>query len=192
MADGNVSRRYARALVGLAEEGQVVDRIGSELDAFATLLDQDQGVLRNVLGNPGVTGAERRAVLEAVLGRLNQHAHTRNFLRLLMDNGRFGLLPDIRQVYQSMADDLANRVRATVQSARPLDATTAKRVSQSLNAATGKQVLIDFQVDAALIGGLVARVGDKVFDASVRARLASMQKALTDGDIDLVGGSAEA
>jgi F-type H+-transporting ATPase subunit delta len=192
MAEGNVSRRYARALVGLAQEGQVVDRIAAELDSFATLLDQDGGVLRNVLGNPGVTGAERRAVLEAVLGRLNQHAHTRNFLRLLMDNGRFGLLPEIRQVYQSMADELANRVRATVRSARPLDAATAQRVSQSLNAATGKQVRIDFQVDATLIGGLVARVGDKVFDASVRARLASMQKALTDGDIDLVGVSAEA
>ena len=192
MADGSVARRYARALVDLGEESDAVDALAADLTTFAGVLDLNEGELRAALANPGITIAERRAVLDAVLSRLGLHAYVGNFLRLLMDNGRFGELPSIRTSYQSMADDRANRVRATVTSARPLDEAGADRVRASLAKATGKQVTVTFAVDPDLIGGMIARVGDTVYDASVRARLASMQQALTNGNLELAGDAVEA
>lgn len=192
MADGTIARRYARALVQLGQEAGEVDRLAADLTTFSGVLDLGGGQLRAALENPGITVAERRAVLEAVLAKMGLHAYSNNFLKLLMDNGRFTLLPGVRTAYQSMADDLANRVRAVVTSARPMDDAATARVRESLAAATGKSVSVDFQVDPALIGGIVARVGDTVYDASVRARLAAMQRALTDGTIEPTGQPAEA
>ena len=192
MADGSVARRYARALVHLGEESDTVDTLSSDLASFSSVLDLSDGQLRAALDNPGIPIAERRNVLDAVLARMKMHAYVANFLRLLMDNGRFGELPGIRTSYQSMADDLANRVRATVTSARPLDEAGAARVRESLATATGKSVTVTFEVDPDLIGGMIARVGDTVYDASVRARLAAMQQALTRGNLDLAGDAGDA
>ena len=192
MADGAVARRYARALVELGREANEIDRLGADLDAFAGVLDTGDGLLRAALENPGISTMERRGVLASVLERLPLHAYTKNFLRLLMDNGRFGALPAIGAAYQTMADELAGRVRASVTSARALDEAGAEQVRNALSAATGKVVAVDFQVDPALIGGIVARVGDVVYDASVRARLSAMQQALADGSLELAGPTAEA
>lgn len=192
MADAALSRRWARALVELAREDAAVDRIGQDLDTLAQTLDLEGGMLRRALENPGITVTERRGVLDAVLSRLDLHPYVKNFLRLLIDKGRFSALPGIRTEYRSMADELAGRVQATVSSARPLDAAMAEQVRAALRQATGREVIVDFQVDPSLIGGIVAKVGDTVYDASIRARLQAMQKALTEGGAGALGAAGQA
>lgn len=178
MSDGSLARRYARALVGLGQEAGLTDQLGAELGRFVQLVAQDDGLLGSVLGNPGLTTLERRAVLDQVLERMALHAYVANFLKVLVDKNRFVHLAEIHRAYQEMADELANRVRATVTTARKLDGTTATRVRQTLEASTGKQVILQELVDAGVLGGMVVRIGDKVYDASVRARLTSVQEAL--------------
>lgn len=181
MADGSISRRYAQALVDLGKEGNVVARIADDLATVGEVLDTADGLLRDALLNPGLAVAERKGVLEAVLAKLELHAHVANFLRLLIDNQRFGALPGIVRAYDGMADDLANRVRATVTTASELSPAMAADVQAALEKATGKTVQISFETDTALIGGMVAQVGDTVYDASVRARLAEIQQKLISG-----------
>ena len=181
MAEAALARRYARALVELGQSHDAVDRLGADLDVFSDVLDLGDGALRGALENPGVSGSQKRAVLDAVLERLDLHQLSANFLKLLVDKGRFLEFDGIRAAYRGMADALAGRVQASVQTARPLDAAMQAEVEEALSSATGKQVAVSWSTDPSLIGGLVAQVGDTVYDASVRARLAAIQSSLVSG-----------
>lgn len=178
MADGSLARRYARALVELAKEVDATDGFANELRSFVGVLDVGTGELRSVLTNPGLTTIERRAVLDKVLERLSLHAYVANFLRVLVDKNRFGAIDDILRSYQEMADELANRVRANVTSARPLPAAIAGQVQTALEKTTGKTVVLETTVDADVLGGMVVELGGVVYDASIRARLGDIEAAL--------------
>ena len=179
MADGSLARRYARALLALGREQNCIDQLGADLDTFAEVLDQDDAQLRSVLNNPGLTTSERKNVVTAILGLLPLHQLSRNFINLLVDKSRLAVFDDIRLAYTAMADELASRGRATVTTATPADAATADQIRTVLESSTGKTVLVDFQVDPDLIGGIVARVGDTVYDASIRARLQNLRETLS-------------
>jgi len=176
MAEGSLARRYARALVELGKEDSDVDRFASDLREMAQILRQGQ--LADVLGNPGITQSERKAVLTQVLSRTDFHVHVKSFLSLLVDKNRFSIFLDIVREYEAIADELGRRVRAIVTTSAPLDAALQKQVEAALGDAMKKQVLVEFKVDKDLIGGLVAQVGGKVFDASVRSRLLDLQNSL--------------
>lgn len=178
MSDGSLARRYARALVGLGQDAGLTDQFGADLGSFVELISQDDGLLGSVLGNPGITTLERRAVLNQVLDRMSLQGVVKNFLRLLVDKNRFEHLADIYGAYGDMADDLAGRVRCSITTARPLSPTMLGRVRATLEGSTGKDVILEQRVDPGVIGGMVVRLGDTVFDASVRARLSSMQDAM--------------
>ena len=179
MADGSLARRYARALLDLGREQDCIDQLGADLDTFAAVLDQDDAQLRNILNNPGLTTTERKNVVTAILGMLTLHQLSRNFINLLVDKSRLVVFDDIRRSYTEMADELAGRIRATVTTAAPADDSTADQIRKVLESTTGKTVLVDFLVDPDLIGGIVARVGDTVYDASIRARLQNLRETLS-------------
>lgn len=179
MAEAALCRRYARALVSLGTDEGQVERFGSDLDAFATVLDLGEGQLRAAMSNPGLTTGERRAVLDRVLGRLGLHEHSQSFLRILVDKNRFGALEGIRSAYAQMADEQSGRVRADVTSAVALSPSEAHALEDVLAQSTGKQVIVTYKVDASLIGGVVARIGDRIIDASIRARLRDIERTLT-------------
>lgn len=181
MADGSLARRYAKALIELGDEHTAVERIADDLHTFAAVLDLDDGALRSAMENPGFSIAERRGVLEQVLPKLGQHALVSNFIKLLLDKNRFTALSEITRAYDAMADERAGRVRATVSTAHELSPAMAAEVEAALAASTGKTVVVRFETDPSLIGGIVAKIGDLVIDASVRARLEQVrQKLLTD------------
>jgi len=178
VADGSLARRYARAMISLADETGQTDLFAQQMAAFLEVVQQDGGLLGSVLGNPGLTTIERRAVLDRVLERLSLHVHVGSFLKLLVDKNRFAHLAEILPAYLGMADEQANRARATVTTARPLDAAMAARVKASLEASTGRSVILTQAVDPRVIGGMVVRLGDTIYDSSIRARLASVEAAL--------------
>ncbi len=176
MADGSLARRYARALIGIGRETQAVDQIGRELARFSRQLKV--GGLGTVLDMPGLTLGERRAVLDQVLSRIGLGQVVENFLRLLLDKQRFSCFDDIEREYRQMADELTGRVRASVTAARPLGASERSSVQSTLESATGKTVVVSWHTDPTLIGGIVAQVGDMVYDASVSTRLVEMRSVL--------------
>ena len=181
MAEGSLARRYARALVSLGQEDRCVDALDADMATFSAALHQDDGLLSSALNNPGLTQDERRNVLERVLGTVHVHAHVRNLLRLLNDKSRFFAFDDIRRAYAEQADELAGRVRATVTTASPLGEAMRADVRAALGQSTGRTVIVTWSVDPSLLGGMVAQVGDKVFDASIRARLVELQQSLLHG-----------
>ncbi|MEN9785623.1 MAG: hypothetical protein RLZZ299_887 [Pseudomonadota bacterium] len=173
MVEGSIARRYARALLDIGRQAGSVDALGADIAAFLATARQSE--LLATLANPVYTRDERRRVLDAVLAKQTLAPMAANFLRLLLDKDRMGALPDIVAAYGELADDVAGRVRATVTMAAPVSDALRATIAKTLEASTGKTVVLDSAVDPSLLGGLTVRVGSRLIDASLRSRLTQLQ-----------------
>ncbi|HMV69794.1 MAG TPA: ATP synthase F1 subunit delta [Myxococcota bacterium] len=178
MADANAARRYARALVELAVESEAEEIVLGELQRLVANLAGDGRELRHVLCSPVFSAEERAAVLGVILPRLGVGRVTASFLRLLSDRGRFGVIDEVLRLYTAAMDERAGRVRVHVSTTEPLSPQMEHAIRVTFERATGKQVVLDASIDASLIGGMVARLGDRVFDASLRTRLDDLRRKL--------------
>lgn len=181
MAERSAARRYAAAFLSLADEMGQVDALGADLDRVLEVAEQDDGLLLKALANPVFTSDERRAVLDALIPSMSIQPMTANLVRLMVDRNRLGALPDVVALFHEEADALAGRLRVAVETAEPLTGELEGALRGALEKSTGKQIVLDATVDPALIGGLVARIEGRVFDASVRARLNTLKHQLIHG-----------
>ena len=172
------ARRYAKALFGIAQEDDSVESTGRELAALANLLDESP-VLQQALFRPLHPAAERRAALRAVAKRLGSSAPLQNFYAFLVDQRRLIDFMAIRSEFERLAAEAEGRTHGRITSARPLDDATRDRLVAALSRRTGRRVDASLEVDPELIGGIVAQVGDLVFDGSLRTQLAQLRANLT-------------
>lgn len=177
MARGAAARRYAKALYALAcEEGRAA-AVRDELGRLAALLDENEE-LRDVLVQPIHPAGERRAVLARVTERLGSSPLLESFYAFLIDQRRLVDFDAIVAEFGRLADVEAGVTHARVSSATPLQAEQLERLQGALAARTGQKVTLELEVDPSLIGGVVAQVGDVVFDSSLRTQLERMQANL--------------
>lgn len=177
MINLTLSRRYAKALLAIGQEDGNYAQYGEEISAFADLLAQSDE-LHQSLTNPIYPVDTRAGVLDAVLAKCGFSTITNNFLLLLQDKNRMDQLGAIVEIYGNLVDELSGIVRATVTSAKPLNDEAGDRVKETLEKLTGKQVVMEFEDNPELIGGLVARVGDLVLDGSIKTQLESLRNSL--------------
>ncbi len=177
MIAGSIGRRYAKALLQIGIASKSFDALGRELDRAAETVASSPE-LKGALENPIFPASKRHLVLEDIARRLALSAPTKNLLLLLLDKGRIAALPDIARAHRELVDEQAGRARATLTSAAPLDATIESRLKGALEKQTGKTVILDKKIDPSLIGGVVAQVGDLVFDGSVRTKLQRIREEL--------------
>ena len=178
MADRKVARRYAKAFLSAAEEVGATDALLADLLRFQAAAAQNDRELFRALANPVFTLDERKAVLDVVVLKLGVHPLTCNLLMVLLDKGRFAELHFLAEEYHAMADVRAGRARVSVETATPMGRVLEDAVRAALERVTGKQVILETRTNPDLIGGMVARVGSKVYDASVRARLDDIRQRL--------------
>ncbi|MBM3783423.1 MAG: ATP synthase F1 subunit delta [Acidobacteria bacterium] len=175
-----VASRYARALADLVSDGKAgasADEILSQLRAFHGL--QSGSVeLRNILASPAVPVRKKRAAAGRLAGQLGFGPVLKNFLNVVIDHRRAALMGEILASLEQQLDERRGIVRAAVTSARPLDEAQRSEVEATLARTTGKKVFGQYSVDEALIGGIVARVGSRVYDGSVRGQLQAMRGRL--------------
>ena len=180
MSTNAIARRYAKALVQLgAEEGQV-DKFNSELTQFNSVLAAHAG-LGAVFGNPAYGIEAKKEILKDIIGKLALSATVANFLQLLLDRSRLAFLPQITESFGNFADELSGVVRPTLTSGLPLDESQIEEIKSSLAKTTGKKVVLKVEVDPSLIGGVVTKIGDKVFDGSIKTQLVKVQDILQKG-----------
>ncbi|MBN2798633.1 MAG: ATP synthase F1 subunit delta [Deltaproteobacteria bacterium] len=178
MGDRNIARRYAAAFMDLLQgEGQAAAGVADLNDALAALQGEG-GAAFQALSAPLFTLDERRRVLDAVLERLSLQPLSANLLRLVLDKGRMVLFPDIVEECLAIADERAGRVRVAVDAAEPLTPQLEIEVRVALEQLTGRSVILDTKVVPELLGGIIARVGGKVYDASLRTRLSEIKHQL--------------
>ena len=170
-----VARPYAEAAFKLADEKHELAR-WSEMLAALVAVSSDERV-RRAIADPNLSDASVAGLFIAILsGRLSGDAE--NFVRVLAQNDRLALLPEIRTQFEALKNEREGVVEAEVQSAFELSEAQLKDIVQRLEKKTGRKVKSRVTVDEALIGGVRVLLGDKVIDGSVRAQLAALETAL--------------
>jgi F-type H+-transporting ATPase subunit delta len=171
--------RYARALFDIAVQESDPARIGSELESVVTAL-RDNLDLHHALSSPQVPPASRIGIVRALAQRATLAPPLAKLLVLLAERGRLELLPELLAVYRERLLALQNIVQASVTSAAPLSSETLDTLQRRLSDATGKHVHLAADVDPALIGGIVTRIGSTVYDGSIRTQLHKLKQQLVD------------
>ena len=169
--------RYAKALLDVAINESDPDRAEQELAVFVGLVHSSPDLART-LANPVVSAADKRAVVQQILDRLEPATPTGKLILLLASRGRLALLPDVLDVYRERLLEYRNVLRAEVTTAAPLSPERAAQLQQRLANATGRTVTMTTKVDASIIGGVVTRIGSTVYDGSVATRLAKVRDRL--------------
>ncbi len=177
MVPAAVAQRYAKALFALGEESNQLDGLVAELTRAAEAYDAS-AELRGTLENPLVPHAAKIAILGDVAQRLSLGASAKNTLLLLSDRRRMRALPAIVRELRVLSDKKRGVLRAQVTSAKPLTPAYLDRLKVQLEKMTGKKVEIDLTEDPELLAGVVARIGDRVYDGSLRSRLREMRAQL--------------
>ena len=179
MVNVSIARRYARALLEVAVESKTLEATTEQLTSFAQVLQKNED-LADILLNPAFTRPQRTAVVEA-LSRAGggMTPAVGNLLRLLVDRGRLGYLPDIARVFLDMADQRAGVVRGKVTSAVPLPQESVQKLQQALEKLTQKKVQLQARVDPRVLGGVSAQVGSVVYDGTLRSQLDELKRTLS-------------
>lgn len=171
-----IVRGYAQALFAVAEAEEDLGTVEDELFAFVKAVERD-GRLREALTDPALPAENKRALVKELLGD-RASPHTVSILGFLIEQGRAKELGRIVESLAELAAERRKHVVAEVRSAVPLTQERRKRLAEALSKATGKNVEIKLVVDPSVIGGVLARVGDEVFDGTVRTRLQDVRERL--------------
>ena len=169
-------RGYAMAIVAIGEAEGVLDTVGDELFAFAKAVEQNPK-LREALTDRALPLENRRSLVHDILGDRANPA-TLTAISLLIDAGRARDLGKIAEGVVALSAEQHQQAVAEVRSAVQLDDRQRKRLEEALSRATGRTIEAKVVVDPTLVGGVVARVGDLVFDGSIASRLEDAKHAL--------------
>jgi F-type H+-transporting ATPase subunit delta len=168
------ARRYAKAIFMIGVEEGRLDALTREINDLAATLKGSPELL-GLLANPVVREDSRRAVMKDIAERMGLSPTARNVALLLADRRKGALIPDVALALSALGDEKAGKVQAEVTSAVPLSDAQYARLTGVLEKLTGRTITLSRKVDAALIGGVVTRIGDKVYDGSVRTRLEELR-----------------
>ncbi|HEV7967057.1 MAG TPA: ATP synthase F1 subunit delta [Candidatus Acidoferrales bacterium] len=169
-----LAERYAGALVDVALANKQADLIKQELADFAALI-RESPELHAFLSNPSVARGAKHSAIEAIVTRMGASRTLRNYLFVIVDQRRAGMLIEIEQAFSRLLDARRGITQASVSSATELTAQERAELRDALEKLTGDKVQAQFTTDAALIGGAVVRIGSTVYDGSVRTQLERMR-----------------
>ncbi len=180
MKNATIAKNYAEALLTAAEQLGQVEPIGRLMDAVAGAIQSDE-TIAVVLDSPRVTKAVKIRLLAEALEGAAPVEFVR-FLGAVVRRGRQGLLQDIALAYQALVDVKENRVHAGVTLSVPADASLQQRIIERLGKVLGKEVRAHFRPDPRILGGVVVRVGDRVYDGSLKRRLNILRRRMLTGE----------
>lgn len=177
MAGEQVARRYAQALLDIGVDRDNYTDLRDQLDDLVAIYEASKP-FRTALLNPSIRLDERRSVVRALAKTRGWDQMLVNFSLLLLDNDRFRLAPTIAREFGKMVDEKSGNVRARVTSAVELSDTQKKGLKVALGEITGKEVLLETDVDESLLGGAVARIGSMVYDGSVKSQIERLRDSI--------------
>ena len=176
-----IASRYARAFADVVFERKLdAARSLADLNSLATLVASSSD-LRKTWDNPSIAGAQKHAVLDAIIARLGASKETRNFVAVVIDHRRSNdLAAIVRQTEQEINDRLGF-AEAEITSARALGDPERKNLEQQIQRMTGKSLRARYAEDASLLGGAVVRVGSTIYDGSIQGQLKRLRQQIAAG-----------
>ena len=179
MRGETIARNYATALFELAEREGKLEEFGDAIESVARLLDENRD-FRTLLETPRVPAAEKKEVLRRVFAK-ELPTKVLNFLLLTIDKRRQRLVREIARAYHDLVDERLGRVRVEVTVARPQEQDVDVQLRDALTKLLGKKAVPSVRVKPEILGGVVIRAGDRIYDGSLRRRLDRLRRQLLAG-----------
>ena len=175
----SASLQYANALADIALEQGAADPAVKQLADFGAAFAESAD-LRNFLASPAVAREAKHAVIEKIVARTGGSKIIRNFLYVIVDHRRTAIVPEMVARFQEVVRQRQGVAEAEVRSAVELNAAQKAEMAKWLAQLTGKKVETRYSLDSTLLGGAVVRIGDTVYDGSLRHRLDEMRARLAE------------
>jgi F-type H+-transporting ATPase subunit delta len=172
-----IAKRYAKALVQLAEEKKIIDKTKTDLAEFVGAVES-LPALQKLFASPVFTPDNKKSVIKELAGKLGMQAVTQRFVEHLAETGRIRYIKDVNDAFLEILAERTNRAIARLTTAVAVKPADLADIKKKLEALTGKQVDIEARVDASLIGGAKAQIGSTIYDGSIKNQLAKMRNQL--------------
>lgn len=179
MIVSGMAGRYATALFELALETNAVDAVTADLAKFDAMI-ADSADLARLVRSPVFTSDEQSRAVGALLDKAGIGGLAAKFLKLVAQNRRLFAVGDITRGYKAMVAKHKGEVTAQVTVAEKLSDARLAEIKSALKSVTGKDVLVDVQIDPAIIGGLIVKIGSRMVDSSLRTKLNAIKFAMKE------------
>jgi F-type H+-transporting ATPase subunit delta len=174
---GGMPGRYASALFELAQEQNRLDEVDADLGKFQSMLDAS-GDLKRLVNSPAFAAEDQQRALKAVMDWASIGATTGNFLGVVARNRRLFAAEDMIKTFRGLLARHRGEVAAEVKSAIALTDEQLAALKARLKSTFSKDVRLDAKVDPSLLGGLVVKIGSRMFDSSLRTKLSNLKVVL--------------
>ncbi|WP_224484299.1 ATP synthase F1 subunit delta [Robertkochia aurantiaca] len=173
MTGNRASNRYAKALIGYAQDNNLLEGVFNDMNHVVKTLGESEELMQ-LIQSPIVKSETKNDALKSVFAAFDKASF--NLIDLLIANNRIELLPMVAQRYTELYDELKGKQVATVTTAVPLSQEMENKILEKVSTLTGKEVILKKKVDADLIGGFILRVGDKEYNASISNKLNTLKR----------------
>jgi len=176
-----VAKRYAKALLSLGQEDGKFQEYGKNLVDFSGFFDANKE-LRGILTSPAFVVSDRKKILNDILAKSDYSETVKNFLNLLLDKNRMDAIREVSSYYENLMDEVSHIARVDVITPKPLREDAARSLEKVLEEMTSKKIRMEMKEDKSLVGGLVVKIGDLVFDGSIKAQIEGLKESLGRGE----------
>ena len=178
MSQGVIARRYAKALINLAEKD--LEITGNSLAAIADVYSNSTE-LSEVLSDTKVSSQIKQNVLKKILKKIKVSKLVDTFTRYLLTKRRIVLLPNIERAFNLLLQEKVGRIEAGITVAQEIPEVTVGKLEKAISRYSGKEVSVNITIDPAIIGGIVTRIGSVVIDGSIHTQLNQIRQSIIRG-----------
>ena len=173
----SLAGRYAIALFELARDEKQIDEVTASLARLRQAVTESAD-LRELISSPLIGREDQARAIGAVVGSLGLDRLTGNFVGVLAQNRRLSQIPAVIRNFNLLAARHRGEITAEVTSARPLDDDQVGQIKQQLRTRMGRDIAVELNVDPAILGGLVVKIGSQMIDSSIRTKLNTLAHAM--------------
>jgi F-type H+-transporting ATPase subunit delta len=178
LSQGVIARRYAKALINLAEKD--LENTGKSLTALADVFS-NSAELSEVLSDTKVSSQIKQNVLKEILKKIKVSKLVDTFIRYLLAKRRIVLLPNIERAFNLFLQEKLGRIEAGITVAQEISEVTVGKLEKAISRYSGKEVTVNITIDPAIIGGIVTRIGSVVIDGSIHTQLNQIRQSIIRG-----------
>ena len=178
MSQGVIARRYAKALINLAEKD--LENTGKSLTALADVFSNSKE-LSEVLSDTKVSSQIKQNVLKEILKKIKVSRLVDTFIRYLLAKRRIVLLPNIERAFNLFLQEKLGRIEAGITVAQEISEVTVGKLEKAISRYSGKEVTVNITINPAIIGGIVTRIGSVVIDGSIHTQLNQIRQSIIRG-----------
>jgi F-type H+-transporting ATPase subunit delta len=172
-------RRYGQGLINVLRDEADFRKVREELRELSGLFFEHKK-MREILASPFMAKTKKADLVRDILNRAGADRRTRNFILLLLEKGRFELLPEILDLLPLLWNDRIGAVTVEARSAVPLSPAQQERLRRALESREGRPVFLKFSLDPELVGGLALRKGHVIYDLTLRGELSRLRDILAE------------